>query len=382
MTNISRSFVHNRIILAVLLVALSGCGEEDGVDEIAAGRDAYAAGQLEKADRFYEESLAISSTNLSVLVESARIKLELGEIALADERIARAAAMAPNDLDIVELGAQIAYHGKNYDKAKRAYASMAGNRENTPAVQARGWAGLGVIEMTVNENDRARISFLRALQLDRSNAAAWYHLGMLYRNSFGYLEAALNQFESYVRLEQHADLRVQKVQREIIPELKDAISRAASERPGAAMRNSAKCSEELLKAEADWKKKQYKTAKSHYAAALKADPLSYKAAVGLAKVCEVSDTSVEGKKQTLEAYKIACRLRAFAVSTFIVTGDLALNLGQYATAVDLYSRAVAVDPTNITAIDGLIRSLRKAGGKGGIANLYQRYRESIPVKKH
>ena len=51
-------------------------------------------------------------------------------------------------------------------------------------------------------------------------------------------------------------------------------------------------------------------------------------------------------------------------------------------AAEIYSRAVAATPSNIDAIDGLIRSLQKTGGSQKIAAAYQKYRESIkPIKK-
>jgi hypothetical protein len=48
--------------------------------------------------------------------------------------------------------------------------------------------------------------------------------------------------------------------------------------------------------------------------------------------------------------------------------------------VELYSRAVAANPSDISAIDGLIRALRRTGG-GEIANAYQRYREFVTARK-
>ena len=65
----------------------------------------------------------------------------------------------------------------------------------------------------------------------RRAAAAWYHLGLVYRDAFGYYEAALEQFEIFVRLEASASPRVQKVLRTIIPALKEQISREAANRP-------------------------------------------------------------------------------------------------------------------------------------------------------
>ena len=133
-------------------------------------------------------------------------------------------------------------------------------------------------------------------------------------------------------------------------------------------------------ADAAWKKKNYKVAKSEYEAACKADVLSFPAALGLAKVCAATAATPADRQRALDCYKTACSLRPGSVSTFLAAGELATAVKQYATAVELYSRAVAADPSNISAIDGLIRSLRKTGD-GKTADAYQRYRDTISAKK-
>ena len=128
------------------------------------------------------------------------------------------------------------------------------------------------------------------------------------------------------------------------------------------------------------KKGNYKTARSEYEAAYKADVLSYPAALGLAKAWEKTDTTNTGRQRTLDWYKEACSLKPGAISTFLAAGELAAKMGQHATAAELYSRAVAANPSDISAIDGLIRALRRTGS-GDIANAYQRYREFVTVRK-
>ena len=73
--------------------------------------------------------------------------------------------------------------------------------------------------------------------------------------------------------------------------------------------------------------------------------------------------------------------RPSAVSTFLAAGELAAKLGQHATALELYSRAVAANPADFSAIDGLIRALRKVGGRKDDADAYQRYRDSLSQRK-
>lgn len=368
-------------LLMTVLGLVVGCTPDDGLQDLADGKAAYEVRDLKKADKLFFKSYQQASTNVETLVYLARVKLELGELTAAQKWIGSAAALAGDDIDIRLLSAQIAWHAKEYAVAAKGFRSIAEDAKLPPELRAEGWTGVGIVEMTNNNRDYARIAFLRATRLDRRHAAAWYHLGLLYRDSYGYLEAALEQFNIFVRLENSASLRVQKVQRSIIPELKDSIARTAADRPGASKRDSSASAAALSKAEDAMKKGNFKTAKLRYQDALAADPLSYPAALGLAKAWLKTDATKKGQSAALEAYKQACVLRPSAISTFVETADLATRTGHYALSVEVYSRAVAADPSSFAAIDGLIRSLRRVGGKGAVAQAYQAYRDSITVVK-
>ena len=366
--------------LVCALVLLAGCGPKDGVKEFEQGKEAYELRDLTKAAKLFETSLGCAPENVDRLMYLARVKLDLGELTEAKDLVGRAALQAEDDVDVRMLSAQIAWHLKDYATAASLFAALAADDKLEPSVRSQAYAGLGVVETTRDETTRdnyhlARIAYLRAIRLDRRNAAAWYHLGFLYRDSFGYLEAALEQFEIFVRLEEEASPRVQKVQKNVIPALKEQIAHAATERPGVAKRNSAASSAALAKAEGEMKKGLYKAARQSYQTALAADPLSYPAALGLAQAWEKSDAS-----KAFDAYKTACTLYPSAVKTFLTTGALAVKLGYQSQAVEIYSRAVAASPTSYDAIDGLIRALRKVG-KSKEGQAYQLYRESLAKSK-
>lgn len=368
--------------LFALLVIICGCGPKDGAREIRDGRDAYANGDYRKAEKCYLRAEKLNPANADAPLGLAQLKLRLGELAEAKKCIARAEKLAAGDSDVRLLGAQIAWHAKDYRRAEKLFDGIANDVALTPEIRSQGFAGRGIVEMACNEHDLARIAFLRAIRLDRRNASAWYHLGLLYRfEPFGYNEAALDQFEIFIRLEKDASPRVQKTQRVIIPALKDLIARAAMDRPGAAKRNSASCAAAIAKAEQACRNGAYKTAIQHYRAAMEADVLSYPAALGLAKTQLKVDSSVSGQKKAFEAYRTACVLRPSAVSTFIAAGRLAENLALYAQAREIYSRAVAANPASLDAIDGLIRSIRKTGTDAKVAQAYQAYREMLPKGK-
>ena len=365
---------------AAFAAVILGCGPRDGADEFEQGKAAYELRDLKKAETLFARSAVLAPQDADRLLYLARTELELGELAKAKDAVGRAASCAEGDSDVKILESQIAWHAKDYKTAANGFAEIANDASLDASVRAQGWAGLGVVEMTCDNHHLARVAFLRAIRLDRRNAAAWYHLGLLYRDGFRYLEAALEQFEIFVRLEQEASPRVQKVQRTIIPGLKEEIARAATERPGAAKRNSSVCSTLIAEAEAAQKKGNAKGAREAYQKAFAADPLSYQAALGLAKTWERTDASKAGQTRALEAYKAACALRPSAVSTFLAAGSLAAKLGLTLQSVEIYSRAVAANPTSPDALDGLIRALRKSGGKAKVAETYQSYRLSLAKK--
>ena len=365
---------------AVLATAILGCGPRDGAKEFEQGKAAYELRDLKKAETLFARSVVLALQDADRILYLARTELELGELSEAQIQISKAVAIAGDDADVKLLKAQIDWHAKNYQDAAKGFSQVAEDVRLEASVRAQGWAGLGVVEMTCDNHHLARVAFLRALRLDRRNAAAWYHLGLLYRDGFGYLESALEQLEIFVRLEEEAGPRVQKVQRTIIPALKEQISRAAMERPGVAKRNSSVSATSIATAESMLKKGNAKAAREAYQQALAADPLSYPAALGLAKAWEKTDATKAGQQKAFENYKIACMLRPSAVSTFLVAGALAAKLGLTLQAVEIYSRAVAANPASLEAIDGLIRALRKSGGKAKVAEAYQRYRDSLARK--
>ena len=369
-------------VAAVALAVLAGCGPKDGTKELAEGKAAYDVRDLKKAERLFTRSAMLAPANVDALVCLVRVKLDLGDLPAAAELIERAAALAGEDSDVRLLGAQIAWHQKDYDMARKRFRALADDEALSATIRSLGWAGVGIVEMTENNRDLARIALLRAIRVDRYNASARYHLGMLYRDAFNYNEAALEQFDVFVRLQTDADARVRRVQQTVIPDLKDTITRAAADRPGVANRNSTASAAAIEKAKTEIRKGNFKSARQAYQDALKADPLSYPAALGLAEMYLKTDTSSSGRQSALANYQLACTLRYGAVGTFVAAGNLAYQLGQYMRASEIYSRAIAANPNSIDAIDGLIRSLQKIGGeKAKLAQAYQRYRDFLKPSK-
>ncbi len=349
----SRLFVLKFVVSGVLLVTLAGCGGDE-------------ARRAPTTDEWMAQ---------------AQQHLALGELVAATNAMAHAEQLSPTDVDVIELAGQLAYHLRDYAKAREAYTALTAV-ENAPAIRSRGFAGLAVIDlasMVGSSADvsraRARVNLLKALKLDGSNASARYHLGRLYRDNYKYNEAALDQFALYSRLEKQDAERLTRVQRGIMTELKNEIARATATRPGVEKRDSAKCAAVLKRAEEAVKKGHFKTAKLRYNDAYEADVLSYPAVLGLAQAWAKVDSSIPGQKEALTYYKIAAELRPSAKDTLMTTGDLAMKVKNYMTAIGAYSRALAVRPNDAKVVAALVKAYRAANRseEGGVYADYQNF---------
>lgn len=382
------SFSHSSAVEAafvLFLATLLGCGPSDGSKEYEKGMAAYKAGDLLHADRFFARAVERAPGNVDALVAATRVKIASGDVAAAASLVERAETLAGADPDVISLVAEVAWLQKRYDKASEYYLRMTDEAFDA-TVRSCGWTGYAIVARASERpgvgDHVARCALMRAVRLDRNNASARYHLGMLYRDGFCFLDAALEQFLSFARLSEIADKRVQTVQEDVIKQLRDEISERLTSMSGAASRNAASAAEALVRAEKERKSGRMKAAQQFYEAAYKADPLSYQAALGLAKIWE-QDRTPAGQNAALRYYQSACELNASAIQTFLAAGKLAAKLGHDASAADFFSRAVAASPQDITAIDGLIRALRKTKAADNVASaaVYQKYRESIPVRR-
>lgn len=388
--NFWRSFARSGLMLAAMPLVWAGCsGKADLQAELAAAESAAVAGDWARVRDHAAAALSVASGNVDACLYAYRAAMALGEVQTAQAHAAKAAQSRPGDVDVMQAQAQAAFAAGDLNGAYRHYVRIAGDSELPAEIRSLGWAGMGVVDLKRLDRqteigdlaDRARTELLRALNLDRRNAAAYYHLAVLYRGaSFGFSEAALEQFRFYVKLMgADADERVRRVQHEAIPALEREIREQATARYGAVRRDAAACAKALEKADAAAKKQRYREARGHYAEALKRDPLCREAALGQARCCERSDRSANGRLEAYRAYRTACELNRNDVPTMLHTADLALKLGNPASAVALYSRALAAERRSVDATKGMIRALEQAGGNANrlLARVYGEYLKSL-----
>ena len=174
----SRSFVRKGAG-AVLLAALCGCGgaPDDGVRELDLGKAAYEVRDLKKAEKLFEKSLACAPEDVDRLLLLTRVKIDLGDLAAAKEQLDKAAKLAGADADVVLLGAQLAWHMKDYAKAAKGFSSLAENPKLDAEVRSQAYAELGIVEMTCDNHDLARVADRGISTTDRTLALFEYRTG-------------------------------------------------------------------------------------------------------------------------------------------------------------------------------------------------------------
>ena len=373
-------------IAVLALVLVGGCGSGDFSSTLESGRAALERNDLDGADRAFAECEQMNPGNVDLLLHLTRLKLRLGEVDTAAKYIARAESVAADDVDVRLLDAEVAWYAREYDRAIRGFSEIAEDPSLSAELRSQALSGMGVVQMGRSEAERpgtldlARLSLMRAIRLNRRNAAAWYHLGCLYQKSpFDYPDAAIDQFRCFVRLDGDTK-RAATVKDSLIPGLEAAIAQRKSALKGSRRQDAAGCAAALNKAEASIKKGELKAALRNYGDALAADPLSGVAALGVARTQLKLDTTKAGRQTALKAYGRAgvLKLGEWDESSLLMEmGEVAENAGSYATARTCYSHVLALNMNSVKAVDGMIRSLQKANAERSLIQSYRAYRELL-----
>ena len=232
------------LIMAACAAVLVGCDDEEAL----APKQPQAAAVVEESG---EECLQRAIDKLSG---------EGKDIDAADAAAKKALELMPDSAEARLVDGQAAYMKKEYKRAIADFDAVVAEKSLPPALRAEALVSRAVVEIAQNEFDTARLTLFRALHLDHRNAAAWYHLGLLSRNTYQFDEAAVEQFEMAARLSAPGDPRTKKLSREVIPAIRASLAAAAASRPGAAKRDAGAAAKLIADAEALRKKRQIRDA--------------------------------------------------------------------------------------------------------------------------
>ena len=385
MTNSLRQFALKSFAASLLSVILCGCGSDPAKD-YAKGKEAFDNADYKTAVECFTDVVENSPDNVDALVMLARSEFALGNLDAADAAIKKVSSSSADDVDVVELTAQIAFYRKDYKASADAYKKLVLNHDLDPSIRSIGWTGLGIIDFVKIDIEpqsarlphEARVKFLQAIMLDRRNSSAHFHLGYLYRDAFHCYDAAKEEFSLFLHLEKSVDDRVKRVKNEVLPSLEEEIKKRAQ--TNVSRIDTVGCASMLRKGDDFFRRGKLKDAADAYAKALKANPASYQAAMGQARSYVRLNRNRSDREQALTAYLTACKIRSYAIATYIEAADFALRIGNTATAVRLYSQALAASPTSVKAVQGLIDSLTKSGDIQA-ASVYRGYLRTLSRTK-
>lgn len=385
-----------RLLLCVssvlVLMLLAGCGDkrasaqkpsspavarvEDGASEVAKGLEALAQDDPTAALAAFATAAAKCETNFEARLQLALVKIRLGDVAGANAASAEALALCPESAEANLADGQAAYLKRDYKRALADFDRVVKEKSLPSALRSEAWAGRGVVELAQTQADAARLSFLRAMRLNRRNAAAWYHLGVLYRDTYKFEAAAHEQFEMAGRLLNPKDERAKKISRDVLPSLRKSLAASTAAKPGAAKRDPAAAAKLLKEGQSMQSRKMITKALGKYEAAWAADPLSGAAALAFAQLKARNIKAAGDVDKVLAAYRAAIDQNPTAQAIYLEAAQLAYRYERWSTTAAIMNRAAAHDPENHRTLDLLIAALRKSG-KTKLAEAWQAYRGEL-----
>lgn len=347
-----------RLFLACQLVVLAACIAGCGKDPAA---EAAAPAATDKGPDF------------DTLMRTAVAGVAQKDAAAATASATKALELQPESAEAHLLAGQAACLRQDYDEARAQFSSVVKAKTLPNVLRAKAYVGLGTVDYVQHEADAARISFLQARRLDNSNEAAWYYLGMIYRDIFHFEEAAQEHFQMFVGLSAKSDNpRTKKVKEDILPELYSNAAARAKARTG----NAGKAAALIQEAQAQRDKNRLTEAVKKYAEARKADPQSDVAALGYAQLVTSTDKTAEGARKAIQAYHDVIALKPGGLDYYLKAAQLARAFDFKIQAVEIMNRAIAHHPQNPKVLDQLIAALLKTGNDK-LAKAWGEYRKDL-----
>lgn len=358
-------------ILAVLsLAVVAGCGPDDGGADFERGEAAYSARNLQAAALCYSTAAEKNPTNLTARIRLALVNVDLGELKSARIAIDSARAVDPSSAEARLLDGHIAYLAKDYARATRAFSDVSSARQLPGEMRSKAMVAQAVLQLSENRFDHARVSLWRAIRMDGRNAAAWYHLGYLSRDTYRFEDAALEQFQMASRLMKDP-VRVNTVTQSIIPTVRESLRAKIAGKPGVAARDPGAAAKLVAEAESLAKGNPKKSAVK-FAEAYEKDPLSYAAAWNYAKLKGESAKSDADIARVLTAFQDAVDQRPNSQLTYRTAARFALARRRPIRAERFLSQALSHNPEDKATLELYVQTLRRLG-KTAEAKLYDSY---------
>lgn len=343
--------LHLHIITLLILSLLGGCGSssperslEKGMAEFEKKKYSASISQLTKAAEKIQDSDKLYYT-------LGLAHLHLGDMDKALVALNKTIDISPRHYEALICCGQIAYH-KNELASAQKYYQLALKLAHTPRKRAVLFTSMALTETGLKNNGLARLYLIRALSSDRSYAPAYYNLGSLYRDKFGFKEESLKYFEQFLASADKKEIHYDKAQKNI-KRLRENIKRTASTKKD--KRDAPTAAKYLEKGVICQSQKQYREAIKAFDMALEADPQAFSAAYGRAVAWEKLNSS----RDAFKAFKEALEINPDHQDCYSRAVILALELKRYSEAASILDRAIARNPHYASWYDLMTRLLHE-----------------------
>ena len=347
------------ILLATLLMT-TGCSEwiskralERGLAAMHQGDYATAAKQLEKASHHIVD-------NASLYYNLGTAYYGLGQIDNALKAFQTALELTPNDREVMQFIGKIHLQRQEWDLAGAMF-EKAGLGQPPDAHLL---AYLAEAANGAGRTDAARIYLIRALNADRTFAAAYYDLGAMYAEKYMLPAEAVDCYEVFVHMADQKDPHVEKAKAGIV-RLQQVLSRLPQPLPPGAKRDPAAGLKFVADGDKQRAAKQMVKAEKAYRDALVADPLCHDAAYNLAQILKSKNNLPDALKMLVRASAI----EPVRQTTLLDCAQTAITLKQYRDAACMLDRVIARWPNSAPAY-AFMALVRQADGHAADARVY------------
>jgi len=131
--------------------------------------EAFESGNLEQADKLFQEALKLTPKDPLLLVNAGRLDIKNDLYALAIDKFQKALCIDPDRTEVLYLMGNGYFGLKNYEKALRFYQKYL----KRDPVDARTWLNSGIVYLELQQKEDACSCFERADQLGMSQAKSY-----------------------------------------------------------------------------------------------------------------------------------------------------------------------------------------------------------------
>lgn len=380
---------------AVLAAAFAGCGSEP-VDYFKTGEEALAAGKLPEAIDALTVATKEDPGHCDAWLLLGEALLKHGDLEKADETARTLISLEPAGAAALMLDGKVAFARQQWRRAQADFNALTSDKY-PDAVRASGYNGFAAATKAGFPARKFDIqsALLLALQMNPSNAAATYHLAILYESDdLKFKREAKACYDAYTKMAaadaEHSAIAAKRSAR-LAAEIKDEEAKASA----VSGRDLAKAKRAADTARRRAREKQYDKAEASFREALKADPLDGASALQLARVLEEKARSIrpsgqgarrkrsnearkEALKKALDAYMAAQSANDFSDSTVafkeacLGTARLSSETGYPQTASEALFRAIAMDGGDKRTFHMMFETLATRGKEfmKGAARMY------------